>query len=41
MDKYAEDALNNAAMKDGYGGYDAEALSCLPPALRSRAVALA
>ena len=41
LDKYAEAALNDAAFNDGYGGYDAEALSCLPPALRSRAVALA
>jgi len=41
LDTLAGEALEKAAMKDGYGGYDAAALNGLPPALRSRAIIMA
>jgi tRNA(Ile)-lysidine synthase len=41
LDEYAADALKRTVMKDGYKGYNAKALSCLPPALRSRAICFA
>lgn len=41
LDTMAKEALEKAAMRDGYGGYDAAALNGLPKALRTRAIILA